>query len=83
MVRGRGRMEDAQSGEMWGMVLLAAAIIRVAARGSGSGSRRRDKGWQVRSRHAHGMHGVHCIVCRHFDRGLASAMGSSDGDVWH
>ena len=39
-------MGDAQSGEMWGMVLLAAAIIRVAARGSGS--RRRTKGWQVR-----------------------------------
>ena len=41
-------MEDAQSGEMWGMVLLAAAIIRVAARGSGSRRRRRTKGWQVR-----------------------------------
>ena len=40
-------MGNAQSGEMWGMVLLAAAIIRVAA-ARGSGSRRRTKGWQVR-----------------------------------
>jgi hypothetical protein len=46
LARGRGRV-DAQSGEMWGMVLLAAAAaIHVAARGSGS--RRRTKGWQVR-----------------------------------